>query len=124
MKPEAMSIAYEDLCQRALEVVSEYGTNFHAYVSEKMLVRITISGDVVTLHYPELEREYDDSYLKVETVQFPLELLEMSDEQFKEWKKQTAAEYKRGCEHSAKIHEQQRQAQERAAYEMLKKKFG
>lgn len=114
---------YNALIQRAHDVVDK--EPFWTYVSEPGLSRLTIEDDTATLTIAELERgSYDEGdSLSHKDISFPAEMLTWPQDRFAEWEKEMARQYKNKRAAIERADKAQREAEERAAYEALKRKF-
>ena len=103
---------YNALVSRAIEAVDDEN------IVEEWACRVSVEGDMATLHYPELEAGYydDDYHTEHRKVSFPAHLLTMPAEEFAAWKRMSK---KRKDEANQAAIEESRRQQERLERETL-----
>lgn len=115
---------YDALIERAHAIVAK--EPFWKYIEKPELSRLRIDGENAILVLAELERGYYDEgdSLTTDSITFPSEMLTWPEARLKEWKAEMAKQHKAKDVQRQRELVKQREAQERAAYEALKKKFG
>lgn len=126
MQPQDIIAAYDALIERAHDIVGPHESGLYVYISEPGLSRIRIEGHQAILTYAELESGYYDSgdFLRAPEVKFPAEMLFWTEEQMDAWKAELKAAHAAKRKREAEVAKAQREAQEKAAYEALKRKYG
>lgn len=119
---EAALEATSALITRALAVAS--GAPNWKFVANEEFAQLSLDGDEATLIWPENETSYDLTTVGAQTFTFPVELLFIDEAAFVAWKADARAQYDRKHEDEKRKARQAVEAQERATFEALKRKYG
>ena len=119
-----MTITAYDLLIKKAEVILGGAPYFYG-VWNADCSRLVINGEEVSVISPEAG---DDTIYRDESLRFPAHFLAMSEQEIALWKKEQDRIYKQKeadmAKQKAKIAALVKEAQERAAFEYLKKKYG
>ena len=111
-----------NLTSRALQIVG--GAPYFKYVSDAAFAYLCLDGDEATLVWPEDESDgYGGSGIETHQIAFPSRLLFLSHEDFLAWKAEARREYDTRAKRDREAQTAAREAQERATYEALKRKY-
>ena len=113
-----------NLTSRALQIAQ--GAPHWKYIGsdEASFAYVVIDGKEATLSWPEIERGYEDSTsLESYTLSFPARLLFLSHADFLAWKADEFSKYNEGQAEKRRREQAMREAQERATFEELKRKY-
>jgi hypothetical protein len=112
---------YDRLLVKALSIVEK--APYWAHVWDTGWAKLAVNNGAAILSWPTAESDYDSCTIERHTAEFPVAMLLWDEEQIKEWKKQQKKIYEekeRMCQ-AARV--QQREQQERALFEALKRKY-
>jgi len=112
----------EALRDRALQITDE--APYFTYHSEPEWARVSLDGEEGVLHLCSADLSYDCPVFETQEVRFPAYLLFVSEKELHYWKTEEHRLYseRQSAERSAAA--KQKEANERATYEALKRKFG
>lgn len=124
-REEAESVIeeYSALVEKAVGILNGKGPPW-GYVSNSEWARLSFDGEDAVVSHPETSSYYDSCSIDTDTERFPAALLFMSDEDLMAWKKEAQAKYDAEQRERKAVELRQREAQERAAYELLRQKYG
>ena len=111
--------AYELLIKKAEVILG--GAPYFSGIWDTDYSRLVIKGEDVSVISPEAG---DGTIYRDESLRFPAHLLVMSEQEIALWKKEHNRIYKEKEADMAKTAALVKEAQERAAFEYLKKKYG
>lgn len=115
--------AYERWLTRAKAVVS--GAPFWKSIDNEDFARLEVDGRQATLWWLDISSGYYGSWETDSlSVSFDASLLTMPEKDFVAWKAEERAKYDVHAEAERRVALERREAQERASYEALKRKFG
>lgn len=114
--------AVDALRARALVVVAD--APYWKYVSEPEWARVSLHGETAVLHLCKAEVDWDSPSFETEEIKFPSVLLFISDGDLAVWKEEHQRAYDQQQAQRTATARAAKEAEERAAYEALKRKFG